>query len=289
MSRLRLFHFDIPTRGNYGDRVLFPYVRTVFESFGGGDAFEFVGTAPLRPEVSHDLVARINRTADAVVIGGGGLFLSDTNPNDNSGWQWNIAKDALAALDVPLIVFAVGDNRFPGQPAFGDLFVEHVAQTLDQSVFFGLRNTGSIRTIGDLLPEHRSRIGYQPCPTVLANRLHPHLDRSTTEHKVLAVQMLVAARQSAAGFSAEQIHRDVIDLVGRVGGAYGVGRRDPSAHRHRPTVGRRTGGTDGDPLPPGDRRCRPPRAPRRPRAPSAAGVRLPVRPRCPDQRLPCLS
>lgn len=216
MRRVRLFHFDIPTRGNYGDRVLFPYVRNVFESFGGGEAYEFVGTAPLRPEVTHDLVARINRRADAVVIGGGGLFLQDTNPNRNSGWQWNIAKETLAALDVPLIVFAVGDNRFPGQPAFDDLFIEHVAQTLDQSVFFGLRNTGSIRTIGDLLPEQRSRIGYQPCPTALANRLHPDLGRSVTEEKVLAVQMLVAARQSAAGFSAEQIHRDVIDVVGRL-------------------------------------------------------------------------
>lgn len=167
-----------------------------------------------RPPI--DLVEQINRSADAVVVGGGGLFLQDTNPNRNSGWQWNISRDTLAALEVPLIVFAVGDNRFPGQPPFDDLFVEHVTQTLDQSVFFGLRNTGSIETISALVPKHRDRITHQPCPTALANRLHPDLGRSVTEDKVLAVQMLVAARQSAAGFSAERIHRDVIEVVTRL-------------------------------------------------------------------------
>lgn len=110
MTRIRLFHFDIPTWGNYGDKALFPVVRDLFTGFGGGQAFEFAGAAPLRREVGFELVERINATADAVVVGGGGLFLQDTNPNANSGWQWNISRAALDRLEVPIIVFAVGDN-----------------------------------------------------------------------------------------------------------------------------------------------------------------------------------
>jgi hypothetical protein len=43
-----------------------------------------------------------------------------------------------------LIVFAVGNNRFMGQADFRDPFRDHVNLTLSKSVFFGLRNTGSI-------------------------------------------------------------------------------------------------------------------------------------------------
>ncbi|MBP0645265.1 hypothetical protein J8J17_26090, partial [Mycobacterium tuberculosis] len=74
--------------------------------------------------------------ADAVVIGGGGLFLQDTNPNRLSGWQWKISAETLAGIEVPLIVYAVGDNRFPGQPEFDDLLRTHVEQVREQSVFF---------------------------------------------------------------------------------------------------------------------------------------------------------
>lgn len=48
MTPIRLFHFDIPTWGNYGDKALFPVVRDLFTGFVGGQAFEFAGAAPLR-------------------------------------------------------------------------------------------------------------------------------------------------------------------------------------------------------------------------------------------------
>src|SRR5699024_3208625 len=186
MRALRLFHFDIPTWGNFGDKVLFPVVRDAFRVLGGADTalqggadtafqggegsnraeprFTFTSAAALRREVDEAAVERINATADAVVIGGGGLFLQDTNPNRLSGGRWKSAAAALAALEVPLIVSALGDNRSPGQREFGELMRTHVGQVLDQSVFFGLRNTGSMATMGQLLGEH-DRIAFQPCPT----------------------------------------------------------------------------------------------------------------------------
>jgi len=82
MGALRLFHFDIPTWGNFGDKVLFPVVRDAFRVLGGADSallggadsaraepkFTFTSAAALRREVDEAAVERINATADAVVI-----------------------------------------------------------------------------------------------------------------------------------------------------------------------------------------------------------------------------
>ena len=93
------------------------------------------------------LVNYINDNFDAVVVGGGGLFLRDTNPNQRSGWQWNISLDQLRRLQTPLVIYSVGNNRFIDQAEFAPPFEEHVNLTMEKSVFFGLRNTGSVETI----------------------------------------------------------------------------------------------------------------------------------------------
>ncbi|GAA1552629.1 polysaccharide pyruvyl transferase family protein [Brevibacterium picturae] len=253
MPDLKLFHFDIPTWGNYGDKALFPVVRDAFRVLGPGGAdggVDFTSAAALRREVDTALVERINARADAVVIGGGGLFLQDTNPNRLSGWQWKISAEALAAIEVPLIIYALGDNRFPGQPEFDELMRSHVGQVLDQSVFFGLRNTGSIETMsrflgtegisaddsglgtarerfnpglegfnpgpgGEAAHVHPGPIRFQPCPTTIAGLLYEPLRgrRPDPREKVLAIQMLVHPRQQAAGFDAEVIHQATVDAA----------------------------------------------------------------------------
>ena len=217
MQSLRLFHFDIPTWGNFGDKALFPVVRDAFRVLGGTDEasgepnFAFASAAALRREVDEAAVARINATADAVVIGGGGLFLQDTNPNRLSGWQWKISPEVLTALEVPLIVYALGDNRFPGQPEFDDLMRSHVGQVLEQSAFFGLRNSGSMATMGALLG-WQDRIVFQPCPTTILDHLYEPLAgrRPDPKQKTVAIQMLVHPRQTAAGFDAETIHEATV-------------------------------------------------------------------------------
>lgn len=217
MKRVRLFHFDIPTWGNYGDKVLYPVIRDLFHGYGEGEAFRFVGSAPLRKEVGLDLVDHINACADAVVVGGGGLFLQDTNPNRNSGWQWNISREALDRLRVPIVVFAVGNNRFPGQPDFDDRLIEHASAVKERAVFFGLRNTGSIESMGRLLPGGAEGIAYQPCPTTLESRIYRDLEGvRPPETRALAVQMLVHRRQQDAGFDAEAIHAATLDAALRL-------------------------------------------------------------------------
>jgi polysaccharide pyruvyl transferase WcaK-like protein len=218
VRRLRLFHFDIKTFGNYGDTLLFEAVRQLFNGFGGGDYFEIYESRPLRAPVGPGLVSFINDSVDAVVIGGGGLFLSDTSPNRRSGWQWNISIDLLKQIKKPLIVFAVGNNRFIGQDDFAPPFPQHLNATIDQSVFFGLRNTGSIETIRPYLSrESRSRVEFQPCPTTIGRYLFPDFwQAEPTPERHLGLQALVGRRQRGAGFKADVIYRDMIEVAQRL-------------------------------------------------------------------------
>lgn len=217
MKRLRLFHFDIKTYRNYGDTLLFEAVRQVFNGFRGGECFEVHDSRPLRDPVGPSLVSHINDNYDAVVVGGGGLFLSDTNPNLRSGWQWNISMEQLRRLKKPLIVFAVGNNRFIGQADFGRTFRKHVNLTLEKSVFFGLRNTGSVDTIRTYIAEaHRDRVEYQPCPTTISSYLFPDLARDVDPGRRLGLQMVVGPRQRSAGFRPEAIYGDVVDVARRL-------------------------------------------------------------------------
>ncbi len=218
--KLRLFHFDIKTLGNYGDTLLFEAVRQVFHGFGDGRYFEVTDARPLRDPVGPALVRHINEHADAVVVGGGGLFLRDTNPGSRSGWQWNISVNLLRQIEKPLIIFGVGNNRFIDQEDFDPPFVEHLNQVVEQSVFFGLRNTGSMETIRPYLrPANRDRVEFQPCPTTLSSALFPDLWRpELPDERRIALQMIVGKRQERAGFSADAIYADVLEVARRLKG-----------------------------------------------------------------------
>jgi len=220
--RLRLFHFDIKTYGNYGDTLLFEAVRQTFEGFAGGDAFEVAGSRSLRDPVGPRLVDHINEHFDAVVVGGGGLFLRDTNANARSGWQWNISLEQLRRLEVPIVVFAVGNNRFIDQEDFAEPFREHLNLTLDKSVFFGLRNHGSVRTVREYVDHDPERVEYQPCPTTISSYLFPDLYRDRLDGgddgRVLAVESIIGKRQIAAGFDRDRIYADQADVLARLKG-----------------------------------------------------------------------
>ncbi len=115
--------------------------------------------------------------ARGTIIGGGGLFLRDSNPDSASGWQWDCSIEALRSIRTPLAVFAVGYNQFRAQAGFSDRFDAHVALLVEKAAFTGLRNTGSIGLLRRHLPEElHERVRYQPCMTTVAGLLYPDLD-----------------------------------------------------------------------------------------------------------------
>ncbi|MER5893616.1 polysaccharide pyruvyl transferase family protein [Streptomyces sp. NPDC001876] len=155
---------------NAGDKVLPEAVRMCFDADTGPRRWHQQSVHRLVDEpVLEELNAR-----RGVIVGGGGLFLPDTAPNSNSGWQWNIADDVLGRITAPLAVFAVGYNVFDGQRYRRDRFAASLRVLVERSAFFGLRNQGSVARVRELLPDDlRDRVCYQPCPTTVARHLDP--------------------------------------------------------------------------------------------------------------------
>jgi polysaccharide pyruvyl transferase WcaK-like protein len=165
-----LVHIANFAPNNAGDRLLPLTVRDAVDSI----------SEPQRWTVRHahrpmdkQALSRMNASR-GVVIGGGGLFLRDTNPNDLSGWQWSCSVSDLAQIEVPIIVTAVGYNRFRGQPDFAPVFRDHLQLLVEKSAFIGIRNNGSIQALRTYLPEDLwSKVELQPCYTTVLSDLYP--------------------------------------------------------------------------------------------------------------------
>ncbi|MGH0218066.1 glycosyltransferase [Sinorhizobium meliloti] len=177
--------FYMAKQGNAGDIILPDTIRLAI------DPARVDRWSPIHvhQKVRERDVNWINDQA-GLVIGGGGLFLSDTGKNKSSGWQWNIEIETLRKIETPLAVFAVGYNRFPGQGEFAEIFNRHVELLVEKSAFFGLRNWGSIKAIREYLPQQlRNKVEYQPCPTTVLSYIMPEIFNYDVERNYVALNM----------------------------------------------------------------------------------------------------
>ncbi len=177
--------FYMTKNGNAGDILLPLTVRKALETVSP------IEWAPIHVHQTFDgqQVQELNRRR-GLVIGGGGLFISDTARGSVSGWQWNIALEQMERLNVPVAVYAVGYNRFPGQPEFAPVFSKHVTKLVEKASFFGLRNQGSIDAVRSYLPEElRDKVTYQPCPTTVAHYLFPELFKDEVRKDYIALNI----------------------------------------------------------------------------------------------------
>lgn len=157
--------FYVDSEGNFGDVMLPIAVRASLTS-----AIPNARWSSIHAHQVFDLErARwANENLDAIVIGGGGLFLPDTAPNGNSGWQWNVTDEALDELRIPIVVYTVGYNLFPGQSFFGDRFETSVRGLVEKAEFVGLRHHGSVNTVSHVVgPALASKIEFLPCVTTI--------------------------------------------------------------------------------------------------------------------------
>jgi len=180
-----LSHVSAFNYGNAGDVVLPVVLRDVFNKIIGIKKWSGIHVFTI---VNKKIVSRIN-TTNAMVIGGGGLFLKDTNPNDLSGWQWSCSIDQLNKIDVPIIMFAVGYNRFRGQEEFEPIFKQHLNEFVKKAIFIGIRNTGSIRKLCEYIDneELKSKLTFQPCMTTLISKVYPDLCNWDDKEDFIAV------------------------------------------------------------------------------------------------------
>lgn len=130
----------------------------------------------LSKPVTNQTIEDINKNK-LLLIGGGGLFLPDTNENRISGWQWSVSQSQLKEIKIPVVLFAIGYNYFRGQNP-DRFFLENLEAILEKASFIGIRNHGSINRINELTNNRfKDKIDFQPCPTTIIRKLYQHLPK----------------------------------------------------------------------------------------------------------------
>lgn len=195
---------------NAGDTLLPTVLRDLFNMTIGGIQWN---AKHVYDQVTDEAVHSFNEKA-AVVIGGGGLFLRDTNNNNISGWQWPISTEHIQNIQSKIIVFAVGYNKFRGQDAFDEMFKANVQALIGKAAFVGLRNHGSIRSIKEFLPaDLHGKIDFQPCMTTLLRKIYPeHFAASlapSPDQQVIALNCAFDRSNLRFGGREQEILRDI--------------------------------------------------------------------------------
>ena len=181
-SNLRIIHGGFHNSINTGDIALFDAVREQYKYYLGNIDFTLLNIHL----VVNDKIIKLINSHDALILGGGGLFLKDTNENNISGWQWSCSLEMMKKIKVPIFIHAVGYNRFRGQDDFIDKFGPNVNQLFEQASFIGLRNYGSIYNIKDYVQKDlHKKIVFQPCSTTLMSDYYEY-GVKVEESKVVA-------------------------------------------------------------------------------------------------------
>lgn len=200
---------------NVGDTVLSDTVRKGFETYFNNPVWRL---RDVSERVNEKSILKYQKT-DAIIIGGGGLFLPDTNKNSVSGWQWPCSREMLAKIDVPIILYSIGFNYFRGQ-SVEDLFRDSLKVIVQKSSFVGLRNHGSIREVKKLLPEAlHSKIVYQPCLTTIIRKLYKGLPEKKVGKKV-AINVAFDRMEQRLGGKKEKVLNEIaaaIEVIQRRG------------------------------------------------------------------------
>jgi len=194
-----IFHIGAHGPGNAGDVVIQQTLRQLLQN----ETKEEI--VPINDwfETTDEMIKKYNQ-ATAIIVGGGGLFIKDSQPNKTSGWRWNISVRNLRKIKVPIIVFGIGYNRFRGQADFDRVFYNHIRLLINKSVFFSTREMHT--------PLHDfkwgKKIKYQPCPTVMLSTMRHYLPEPK---KIVFVPAL--DRPSLRYHDIDKFHTEMADVL----------------------------------------------------------------------------
>lgn len=210
---------------NAGDTCLNPLVRQFVDRALGRPA-RWDLQQIWEPLDAAEMRAR-QKDYDAMVIGGGGLFLPE-QPGTNvgaSGWTWNCPPEAIDEIAMPVAIFAVGYNRFRDHEPFSPTFRVHLNKLAAHTRFFGMRNTGSIEAVRGYLDsdEQRDKVKLQVCPTTLIWQLRADMQALAEAQE--ARQSRILALNVAFDRVDNRFGGDTDSALARIAGAIGHAQR----------------------------------------------------------------
>lgn len=175
----KALHIYGVTAYNAGDNVLGIASKKWFSEFISNNNLAWT-TESCRNDFNTQKKINWINSFDYLLIGGGGLFLPDTNPNKVSCWQWAIDKNLIRQIQIPIYVCAVGYNLFYNQSVTMPnrknnkkdqsrwlIFKENVETLIEKSAYFSLRHNGDIEELKKIIkPSLHKKIQFQFCPTI---------------------------------------------------------------------------------------------------------------------------
>lgn len=131
---------------NYGDRVLQKANTDLLQNICP-DCFPVYVNCQ-KTYFSPQLIDYMNRDADMLFLAGGGLIFNRPQDCSVSGWQWNIDVKNISKIKIPLVVNAIGYNKFPQDHSeFKSGMWENLQETIDHSSLFSVRNVGTYNVL----------------------------------------------------------------------------------------------------------------------------------------------
>ena len=192
---LHIFASDAKT--NSGDFFLGPSTKWKFENTINTEVSWTNFSA--RSRITKKELLYFN-TFDYIVLGGGGLFLPDTNPNPVSCWQFAFPTEFYSMLKPSVYVISIGWNHFYNQnikmPIRGEkrntefpqrekIFKDNVEGLIGKSTFFTMRHTGDCKQLKKVVsPDFHKKIEFDFCPVVgyVRNKYAPKFENKGIYH-----------------------------------------------------------------------------------------------------------
>ena len=145
---------------NWGDKALCYAAQKQFENTFGEISW---GNVNCRGIYTEDDVDFIN-LYDLIIVGPGGLILPDTAENYRSGWQWGISSELMRKIKIPIIVYSIGWNLFPGQVNNDKVLRENLQTLASMSTFLSLRHSEDVSIFNEYTDTDKAVLNF--CPSI---------------------------------------------------------------------------------------------------------------------------
>ena len=133
---------------NLGDNVAIYNIRKVFEKFNKNIEWINIHIGDLwHKDISYIKNFFKKQKIDGLIIGGGGLIETEYD-SQKTNWKLPFNKEILDVINYPMFFVGVGINLFRGKrQEFRKVAYKNLKYCLDKSVYFSLRNDGSLEKL----------------------------------------------------------------------------------------------------------------------------------------------